>query len=64
MGIFDRFKRKKEDSKVDKNKFLDKLPEAYVTFLIENPDGYEVVFNEHPDEDPDYKGRYWGKKNC
>ena len=35
------------------------LPQTYLIFLSENPRGTERAFNEHPDENPDFEGRYW-----
>ena len=36
-----------------------KLPTEYLAFLLENPTGTEVAFNEYPNENPDSEGRYW-----
>lgn len=36
-----------------------RLPQDYLGFLKENPQGTEISFNEYPDEGPDDEGRYW-----
>ena len=35
------------------------LPNSYLNFLKENPDGSEVVFNHNKEDDPDDDGKYW-----
>jgi hypothetical protein len=41
------------------NKYDGQLPEDYLNFLRENPNGDEVAFNEYKDEYPDFEGRHW-----
>lgn len=59
MGLFDLFKKKNDSSKNKVNSFFDGLPNSYVKFLDENPNGCEQPFNEYKDEEPDFEGRYW-----
>lgn len=39
--------------------FGQNLPESFLKFLTNNPNGTEVAFNEYANEDPDNEGRNW-----
>ncbi len=41
------------------NIFRKELPNFYLKFLKENPNGDEIEFNDYKDEFPDKEGRYW-----
>lgn len=41
------------------SEFNGDLPEEYLKFLENNPNGNEVTFNEYKDEDPEFEGRDW-----
>lgn len=59
MGLFSKLFGQTEKKNSDKDVFGQNLPESYVKFLTDNPNGTEVAYNEYSDEDPDYEGRYW-----
>ena len=45
--------------KIDFEKINYTLPEDYLKFLQNNPDGTEMCFDEYDDPDEDYDGRDW-----
>ncbi len=49
MGLFDRFKKKKEESGINEEILNKELPDSYLNFLTENLNGTEIEFEE----------RYW-----
>ena len=55
---FDTTKQKIQLMKIE-NEYIGQLPEDYLTFLKDNPNGDEIAFNEYKEEDPDFEGRYW-----
>ncbi|MFT6921562.1 MAG: hypothetical protein ACJA1C_000559 [Crocinitomicaceae bacterium] len=59
MGLFDRLKKNKKGNKQEVDNYFDGLPDVYVKFLDENPNGSDHTFIEHKKEDQDFEGRHW-----
>lgn len=59
MGLFHRFKKNNNSTKTELDNVFDRLPGYYKKFLEDNPNGSEQAFNEYPEEDPGFEGRYW-----